>query len=254
MAFFTLGDSTNVSDGTLARLLLIFEAGTGFGFIALTISYLPVLQQHFFRRDVQLIQLAARAGSPPTPVALILWHVTDGSIDRLEQWLREWELWAAELIESHSSYPMLAFYRSQHENHSWLGSLAVVLDCCAILLAGFERQSFHQTEGTFLVTRRVLQELCRSLDLPSESDRLEEVDEPPEFSRITAAFSQFGDSWTDTIETRSAFLALRATYAHMLARLSKYLLLPLPSIFPANGTDLEQVLDRRGVDDRLLRS
>jgi len=252
-AFFTLGDSSSTKDLAVIRILVIAEAGTGFGFIALTISYLPVLQQHFFQRDMQLIQLAARAGSPPTSVALILWHVTGGDVVRLENWLREWEVWCAELIESHSSYPMLAFYRSQHDNHSWLSSLAVVLDCCALLLAGFPEQPLHQTESTFMVARRVLLELCRSLDLQTEPGVVVRAVDRAEFTQITAAFEGFGDAWTDTVETQAYLTSLRGTYASLLTALSTYLLLPLPGWLPPLCAGANRVRSRRSVIDRLTQ-
>ena len=64
-AFFTLGYGDNVPAYPLARLLVVFEAGTGFGFIALTIGYLPVRYQHFTRRDLELIEFSARLRAPP---------------------------------------------------------------------------------------------------------------------------------------------------------------------------------------------
>lgn len=140
-AFFTLGYGDIIPEGAFSRILIIVEAGTGFGFIAMTVGYLPVLYQHFSNRDVQLIEFAARAGSPPTAVALLSWHAAKGDLRLLDEWLRDWEHWAGELIESHSTYPMLAFYRSQHDGHSWLGTLAVILDACSVLIARAKTES-----------------------------------------------------------------------------------------------------------------
>src|SRR3954465_9687722 len=64
--------------------------------------------------------------------------------------LRSWETWGAELLESHLSYPMLAYYRSQHENQSWLGVLAVIMDTCALLLVGRHAASPIQARMTFM--------------------------------------------------------------------------------------------------------
>lgn len=97
-AFFTLGYGDIVPAHPVARLLIIFEAGTGFGFIALTVSYLPVLYQHFATRDTQLIELAVRAGTPPSGVGLLRWHIAKGDLRQMDDWLREWEHWAGELI------------------------------------------------------------------------------------------------------------------------------------------------------------
>lgn len=106
-AFFTLGYGDIVPRTFAARLLVIIEAGTGFAFIAFTISYLPVLYQHFAQRDAQIIEFAARAGTPPSAAQLLGWHIARRQFQQLDQWLANWELWAGELIESHSTYPML---------------------------------------------------------------------------------------------------------------------------------------------------
>jgi hypothetical protein len=54
----------------------------------------------------------------------------------LDEWLRDWEMWAADLMESHLSYPVLCFFRSQHDNQSWLAALSTVLDVCSLVMVG----------------------------------------------------------------------------------------------------------------------
>ena len=154
--FFTLGYENVSSRTDLSHILIIVEAGIGFGFIALGVSYLPVLHHDFSQRDKQIIQLDARAGTPPTVGVLLQRHAALADLDTLNQWLRDWEIWTSELIESHSSYPMLAFYRSQHQNQSWLASLALMLNCCTLALACSEDVPLLQAESTFAAGRRVL--------------------------------------------------------------------------------------------------
>lgn len=227
-AFFTLGSTDAGPQSTIARICTIAEAGTGFGFIAATISYLPVLHQHFFQRDVKVIQMAPRAGSPPTAMRLLLWHAVAGDdLKTLEDWLSSWEVWAADLIESHSSYPMLAFYRSQHRSQSWLASLAVILDVCTLLMAGVEG-SQQQREITFLACRRVLEEMCHSLNLSTRSigsHRFITIADGAQIDRLLAAS---GARWTSGPSTWDVVDELRLTYEAMLSQLSDYLLLPLP--------------------------
>jgi hypothetical protein len=41
--------------------------------------------------------------------------------------LLDWEIWGSELLESHLSYPMLAYYRSQHQDQFWLAALTAIM-------------------------------------------------------------------------------------------------------------------------------
>jgi hypothetical protein len=228
-AFFTLGYGDIVPTHALARLLVIFEAGTGFGFIALTVSYLPVLYQHFAARDVQLIELAVRAGSPPTGVGLLRWHAAKGDLRQMDDWLREWEHWAGELIESHSTYPMLAFYRSQHEGYSWLASTALILDACTLIIAGIESGRLLQAAATFAAARRVLDEITRSLGVaPHDWSRSRDFD-PLLLPDLNIVFSKSMPEWHSEDRTIELISTLRDAYEPQLSGLSAYLLLPLPT-------------------------
>jgi hypothetical protein len=116
--FFTLGLGDVVPQTWPARAVTVLESGLGFGFLAIVIGYLPVLYQSFSRREVIISMLDSRAGSPPTAAELLRRHLQDHSIDALNALLRDWEQWSAELLESHLSYPVLAYFRSQHDNQS----------------------------------------------------------------------------------------------------------------------------------------
>src|SRR5256714_9445930 len=138
VTFFTLGYGDVFPLDPLGRVLAVVEAGTGFGFLAIVIGYLPVLYQSFSRREVSISMLDARAGTPPTAVELLRRHAKHESMDKLTELLQGWERWAADLLESHLSYPVLCYYRSQHDNQSWLSSLVCVLDTCALVLVGID--------------------------------------------------------------------------------------------------------------------
>lgn len=253
-AFFTLGYGDNVPHNLLARLLVIVEAGTGFGFIALTIGYLPVLYQHFARRDIQLIEFSARAGSPPTAAALLAWHA-HGNAESLERWLAGWETWASDLIESHAVYPMLAFYRSQHEGHSWLGSLAVVLDVCTLLIAGGADARCHQATATFSALRRMLDESSEALATGRPNATSDRRMDDASLHTLAPTIHKFLPEWCNDAAARQAIRKLRSTYEPQLEGLAAYLMLPLPDwVDPAGlaqerfGRDavVQQLMDGRG--------
>ncbi|MFL5515032.1 MAG: potassium channel family protein, partial [Gemmatimonadales bacterium] len=137
--FFTLGFGDVTPVDPPGRALAVVESGLGFGFLAVVISYLPVLYQAFSNREVTISLLDARAGSPPTAAQLLTRAARGRKVAALDQFLEEWERWAAEVLESHVSFPMLSYYRSQHDNQSWLAALTAMLDASALVIAGMNR-------------------------------------------------------------------------------------------------------------------
>src|SRR3954469_12287704 len=158
--FFTLGYGDFSPTGALGRALSVLEAGMGFGFMAVIIGYLPVLYQAFSRRGDTISLLDARAGSPPTAGEMLGRLAKAGSLSQLDTLLWEWESWSADLLESQLSFPVLAFYRSQHDNQSWVACLATVLDTCALLLANVLDINRHQVQITFAMARHAAVDLA----------------------------------------------------------------------------------------------
>src|SRR5215472_57369 len=151
--FFTLGLGDVVPRTSLARLLVVLEAGFGFGFLAAVIGYLPFIYGSFSRREVNISLLDARAGTPPTAGELLRRHAYPGGREALRQLLKDWEFWAADLMESHLSYPVLAFFRSQHDNQSWIAALTAILDSCTLVKVSVEDSCQRQAELTFAIAR-----------------------------------------------------------------------------------------------------
>ncbi len=147
--FFTLGLGDVVPRTALAKTLTVIEAGTGFAFLAAVIGYFPVIYQAFSRREVAISLLDARAGSPPSASELLWRHRGDPGAGALTELLRDWERWAADVLESHLSYPPLAYFRSQHYNESWLAALTTILDASAVVMIGLDGWCARQAELTF---------------------------------------------------------------------------------------------------------
>ena len=177
--FFTLGygDITPVSG--FARFLVVAEAGMGFAFLGVVIGYLPTLYSAFSRREIEISLLDARAGSPPSAAELLTRAAGSSDQRSLDQLFRDWERWAAEVLESHLSYPVLSFYRSQHSNQSWLGALTVVLDATALVIAGIDGMDNEQARRTFKMARHALVDLAQVVNAqydPHAPDRLTSED------------------------------------------------------------------------------
>ncbi len=235
-SLFTVGYGDVLPLTRLAKSVAVIEAGVGLAFIAVTIGYLPVLYQLFSRRESYVIQLDARAGSPPTATALLCRHAENEAMDELAGWLHHWEQWCAELIESHLSYPMLSYYRSQHDNQSWLAALTALMDSCALLLTGFSGVRTFSARMTFAMGRLAAVELCRVFRvklLTGEPDRLP----PIEFAEMRDMLADSGLTFSDEATSEQTLSAFRATYEPFLFALSRHFLLALPPWVPEEGPD-----------------
>jgi hypothetical protein len=162
---FTLGIGDVTPQDPWARAIVILEAGTGLGFLAVVMGYFPVLYSAFSRREVSISLLDARAGSPPTAAELLRRHSYPGAERALSVLLIEWERWSAELLESHISYPQLCYFRSQHSNQSWLAALTAILDTSALMVAGIQGYEARQAQLTFAMARHAMVDLSQILSL-----------------------------------------------------------------------------------------
>ena len=229
--FFTLGLGDITPATRAGRAITIFEAGVGIGFFALVISYLPVLYQAFSRREVNISMLDARAGTPPTAGELLRRHHEAGEMQSLDQLLRDWERWSADLLESHLSYPVLCYFRSQHDNQSWLSALCTVLDTCALVMVGIDGVPKWQAQLTFKMTRHAVVDLAQVFNTsPVKNDgyRLDE----PELARLRTTLGQSGLVLRNEPGDTNTLAELREMYEPYIEVLSDYLLMPLPGWLP----------------------
>ncbi len=204
--FFTLGYGDVVATSALGRMLSVAEAGMGFMFLAVIISYLPVLYQAFSRREIAIALLDARAGSPPSAAELLRRLAEGRNSAGPGPFLVEWERWAADLLESHLSFPVLSYYRSQHENQSWVGALTAILDTSSLLIAGVEGPDGYLARLTFAMARHAAVDLALVFQrppLPPQTDRLPDEKFARLRESLRAAGFKFamGPQWRRRLET-----------------------------------------------------
>ena len=235
--FFTLGlgDFTPISRA--ARFATVVEAGMGIGLLALVIGYFPVLYQAFSRREASISMLDARAGTPPTAGELLRRHREGQGLEALDELLRDWELWSADLLESHLSYPVLCFFRSQHDNQSWLASLTTVLDTCSLVMVGIDGTPKWQAQLTFKMARHAVVDIAQIFNAsPLKTDGTRLTGE--ELARLRVLLTDAGVALRDEPGDESTLAELRAMYEPYIAVLSRYLMMPLPGWLPkASVTD-----------------
>ena len=229
--FFTLGLGDVVPRSGLARTLVVVEAGFGFGFLAAIIGYLPFIYGSFSKREVDISLLDSRAGTPPTVGELLRRHSYEGGQEPLRDLLKDWELWCAELMESHLSYPVLAYFRSQHDNQSWVASLTAILDTCALLKVGIEGSCERQADLTFAIARHAVVDLSQVFGTPPRAlpvDRLP----PANLRLIRDTLAQHGLKLHDGEEADRKLVGLRGMYEPYIYALAAYLNQTLPPWIP----------------------
>ncbi len=220
-----LGDVTPRTPA--ARLIMVVESGLGLGLVALVIGYLPTLYQAFSRRETQISLLDARAGSPPSAAEWLCRSAQSNAWERIELFLAEWERWCAEILESHISFPVLCYFRSQHTNQSWVAAVTVILDSCALCLACREhRQNSSQAQLTFAIARHAVVDITQVFRQKPSTDQQERLSRE-NFRTICDRFRREG---MDLVPEEEAWLRLgflRGMYEPYLFILSRQLRMEL---------------------------
>jgi len=227
---FTLGLGDVTPQTRHSRELIILEAGMGFGFLAVVMGYFPVLYGAFSRREVSIALLDARAGSPPTAAELMRRHTYEGGQSDLSVLLVEWERWSAELLESHISYPLLCYFRSQHTNQSWIGALTAILDTSALLIAGIRGHEARQAQLTFAMARHALVDLSQIFSLPPRRNMPDRLP-PQNYERLYQMLCQSGVSVCRDDQSYVRLREMRALYEPYAETLGAYLRMSLPPWF-----------------------
>jgi hypothetical protein len=230
--FFTLGYGDIVPTSGGARALSVFEAGMGFAFLGVVIGYIPVVYASFSRREIQISMLDSRAGSPPSAAELLVrlaGRSDDPGMDQkvLDEVLRDWERWAGELLESHISYPVLSFFRSQHSNQSWLAALTTMLDVTSLVLTGIEGVHPGQAKLTFAMARHAAVDLAQVVNARYDSgapDRLPEL----ELSAMRDALRAAGLRVRSDEYAADKLVKLRSMYEPYVHSTARNLMLTLP--------------------------
>jgi hypothetical protein len=224
--FFTLGYGDLVPTGSAGRALSVVESGMGFVFLAAVVGYLPVLYGAFSRRETTIALLDARAGSPPSAGELLRRLAVGKSLAGTGPFLVEWERWSAELLESHISFPVLSYYRSQHENQSWVAALTAILDTSALILTCVEGQDSYQARLTFAMARHAAVDLALVFHLSPlpPPDRLSAAD----LSRLQGQLRDAGLTIRDEPHAAVALAKLRGLYEPVVNALAAHFLFALP--------------------------
>ena len=224
-SLLTIGFGDIVAVGMPARIAVVTAAIGGLGTVALVVTFLFSIYGSYQRREAEVVALQSAAGAPPSAVALLETSAQLDLVSRLPDMFIEWQRWAVEVLDSHVAYPLLGFFRSSHDNLSWISALGTVLDAASLVLTTiegiprgeaklFKRIGTHLVEDIYNLGFRAgeTNELNRS-DFDAACDRLEEAG---------YALAKRDVAWP-------SFQGARATYAASLEAMATYWATPAAS-------------------------
>ena len=251
-SMFTLGFA---SPGRPESIVVEFAAaGTGIVIVALHIAYLPALNAAFSRREALVTMLEARAGSPAWGFELLARHQLVGILDRLPSFYDDWERWAADVAESHTTYPVLAYFRSARPLDSWVTGVLAVLDSAALYLAISPSRAPSEARLCLRMGFTCLRDMADALGLSYDPD-------PSPDDPIALGYQEFADAVRDlrrigfpveqsAVAAWPQFRGWRVNYERIASQLARHLLAPPAPWTSQAGVTSTGIRPLRPVDRR----
>ena len=222
-SLLTLGFGDFVAVGDPARVIALVAAANGLSLFAATITLLFTLYGSFQRREVSVVVLEAGASAPPSGVTLLETYALAGILDELPRVFREWQSWSAEVLDSHLAYPILAYFRSSHDNDSWISSLGAVMDAATLVLTTIEDGPKGWAKLFRAVGGHCLEDLVQNLRLPDEPEVGVERDE---FDEACRRLERAGFQLQDLDLAWARFSRMRMEYAGRVNALARFFATP----------------------------
>jgi hypothetical protein len=214
----TIGSADIIASGGLARLAVLAASATGLGLVALVVTFLFSLFASYQRREILVVTLSARAKSPPSAIVLLETHAHLGLTDELPALFRQWEEWTAEVLDTHVAYPLLGYFRSSHDNVSWISALGAVLDAAALVLTTIHGVPRGHAKLTQRVGAHLVEDISNNLRLVGDGSGVDEA----QFAEVYRRLGDAGYELEPEAEAWRAFTRARASYAGRLQALADY--------------------------------
>jgi hypothetical protein len=227
----TIGYGDIVATGSAARIVVAAAAACGLGVVALVVTFLFSLFGSYQRREANVVMLQAKAGVPPSAVVLLENLKRLGIDDHLPQLFAEWERWEVEVLDSHVAYPLLGYFRSSHDNLSWISALGTVLDTATLVLTTIEGVPRGSAELAKALGSHLVEDIY---NLGNRAPAAASVDRAA-FDAVYARLEAAGYRLAPEAGAWAAFAEARATYADRLEQMANFWLVPSVSWF--GGSD-----------------
>jgi len=213
-SLFGVGQSAFAPAGRAARVVIPIINAAGLGTIALVITFLFSLYANFQRREARVVMLDARAGAPPSGVTLLETYAQLQMLERLPEFFSRWEVWSAEVLDSHLAYPILTYFRSSHDNESWISALGAVLDAATLMVSTIDAVPMGTAKMMVGMGAHLVEDISNQFNLPNDGGigvEREEFEDARQ--RLAAAGFTLKD---DADSAWAKFTKMRGVYASRL--------------------------------------
>ncbi len=223
-SLLTIGFGDVVAHTGSPRFVSMLSALAGLSFLSVGTTFLFAIFGSFQQRETFVVTTAARAGAPPSGVNLLAIAGYSRTREDLPELMVDSQRWAAAVMESHLAYPMLAFFRSSHDDQSWIGTLGTLLDAATLLMTTVNDVKDGQARIFFNVGRHATLDLARyfRVDTAYQSVGIER----PEFEHACDRLVAAGYTLHERDEAWERFAALRSSYAPHLSALARFFQIP----------------------------
>ncbi len=223
----TLGFGDVLPVGGIARFVSAAAALTGLGVVALVVTFLFSLFGSYQRREVAVVTLQAKAGAPPSAVVLLESLARLELVDHLPDFFGRWEVWIAEVLDSHIAYPLLGFFRSSHDDVSWISALGTVLDTASLVVTTIDGVPRGQAELAKKMGAHLVEDITNLGFRAQGADGVDRESFDAVYARLAAAGYRLvpaDDAWP-------MFSRARASYAERLEAMAAYWAVPAAAWF-----------------------
>jgi hypothetical protein len=167
VVYFSIGFGDVLPATGGLRALTVLEGFTGLGTLGMVIGYLPSLYAAYSARERQLLLLDDLTDARITPVSLVSSHLNaDRDLAELNAMFDEWASWCAEVYDSHTSLPVLIWFRSKHRGQSWVTALGVVTDAAISFAGAVEGADTGPAMRLHRQAVRLMSDLAHRIGLP----------------------------------------------------------------------------------------
>jgi hypothetical protein len=222
-SLLTIGYGDIVPIHWSTRTLALFAASGGLATVAIVTTFLFQIFGAFQRREAFVVTISERTGAPPSGLEFVIRHYKLGLLHDIDPILRESQRWVAEVMETHLAYPVLTYFRSSHDDESWVGTLGAILDAATLLITTIDLDHRGQAEITARIGTHLVRDFSHFFTLPSSDPGAVEYEE---FVAAYETLHALGiplhplpDAWT-------AFDTKRTTYALPLGAMAAWWRIP----------------------------